>query len=80
MVITTGAYHHCSNCPEYIMTHRIVKLIGSSKFGQRDCPIDVIAPCRNRIVRAHDGLYAVSVLPKVYTRSMEGKLLKTLLK
>lgn len=66
------SYHHCSHGAENVVAHGIVELVRPSQFRQCDCAVDVVAPRCDGIIRAHDGLFAVSLCSRwVYAKRMK---------
>lgn len=72
-------YHHCSDGAEDGVAHFVVELICASELGQGDCAIDMVPPCGDCVVGAHDCLSVVSIGP-VDSRNWKKRLLKTLQK
>jgi hypothetical protein len=58
-----GLYHHCSHGAEHGMGHRIVELVHAPQLCQRHRAVDVVSPCGDRIISAHDRLLMVSLNP-----------------
>ena len=70
-----GHYHHCAHGAKDSVRHGVFELLCSSQFCQRDSSVDMVSPCCDGVVGAHDCLSRVSSTQSMHrTHSRAGRL------